>query len=222
MYKIKGEFKINNKWLNGEIEDIDKINKIFFIKPYNGNELIEVKNNNILYYSEIINNIINESNYNNNINFSVNENVEFYDSNLKCFLNGVITSKQNKFYCVKYLNDKALYNSQIIYENNLRKKINNKDIIKLDINNFQEINLNNYDISKEISKNLIKQFYSLFEKEIEYIFLNKDNSKIIIYFTQEKINEELIDELIKVTIEYFKDIDNLFNNNNEHLKINNY
>ena len=221
MYKIKGEFKINHKWINGEIIDIDKLNNIFLIKPYNENELIEMKNSNIIFYNEIINNILNESNYN-NINFNVNENVEFYDSNLKCFLNGVITSKKGKFYCIKYINDKALYNSQIIYENNIRKKLNNRDLIKLNINNFQEINLNNYDISIDISKNIIKQFYNLFENDIEYIFLNKDNSKIFIYCNHDKINEELIDELIKVTLEFYKDVDNLFEKNNSHLKINNY
>ena len=94
MLKFESEFKINNKWEIGELVDIDKNNRNFYIKVQKDKDetkIIKYENNLLICHNtnRPISELSNEAQ-----DFKINEQVEFFNGN--AWQKGTIKSKKGK------------------------------------------------------------------------------------------------------------------------------
>jgi hypothetical protein len=205
------EFKINNKWVKGNLKDIIIDQKIFILS-------LEKEEDKYDYHNQIllINNYDEQSIIkNSNQDYSPNQKIEFFDELSKSWIEGTIKTKNNDFYVVTYVTDAISNNSKILYKNNIRPLHEGKNILKLNINNVQCYSLKdleNLSNPTKYAKKFIKKLINLLSEKIFLIFLN--NNFDLFIFSKENENEnnnlvkkEVITGLINIAIKHFKDID---------------
>jgi len=202
------EFKIYHKWVKGNLKDIIINKNKYILSLINEKELSTREQNNIL----IINN--SSPNINNSqIEYKVDQKVEFFDESSNSWIEGTIKDFNNDFYIISYTKNPNLNNSKIIYKNNIRHITNNKDILKIYINNIQSFSLKDFkklDNPIKYAKTFINKLVYLLNEKIAFIFLN-NNFDLFIYVTENEnnklSNKEIIKGLIDIAVKHFRGID---------------
>jgi len=203
------EFKINNKWVKGNLKDIIIEQNKYILSLDKEKEKYEHQNP-ILS----INNYNLESIINSEKEYSPNQRIEFFEESSNSWSEGTIKTKNNDFYIISYVSKTSLNNSKILYKNDIRPLTNNNDIVKLNISNAQCYSLKNFEnLSNPIkySKRFIKKLINLLKQKIFFVFLN-DNLNLFIFSNESEndnflINNDVITGLIDVAFKHFKDID---------------
>jgi len=211
MFKISGEFKINDKWINGELLEIDIENHKYLIKILSFNKIIEHKNKYLIFHCPNIRDIM--GNYSHK--FKINEQVEFFDNILKIWFRGEIKNIQGDFYLINYMADANLYNSKIVHLNNIRLIPKEKETYKFDIDKCRKFSLesfqslNNY---KECQFKFCEQIKKIFNDLIEKIFISEDNLYIFEKIINENpLNYDMIKNMILIAKEHFEEMEKLKN-----------
>lgn len=204
------EFKINHKWLKGNIKDIliDQNKYILFIEK--GEDKLE-------YQSPIL--IINNCNTASLLkkfdeNFTTNQRVEFFEESNNSWIEGIIKTKNNDFYLISYSTKTNLNNSKILFKNNIRSLTNDRDLLKLDLIKAKCFSLKIFESlsnPKKYAKKFIKKLIKLLNDKIFFVFLNNNCDLFIFSQDNEKennmINKNLIDGLIDIAFKHFKKMD---------------
>ena len=206
MLKFESEFKINNKWEIGELVDIDKNNRNFYIKVQKDKDetkIIKYENNLLICHNtnRPISELSNEAQ-----DFKINEQVEFFNGN--AWQKGTIKSKKGKLYVIDYLSNESFPQSKIFYLTSIRKNTESDQTLILNLDNckvfsldmFQKMSNSNKNIKKMINK--IKKLFST--NEIEFIFYSNFN----LFLFGCTIEEELINKMIDISYEHFSQIEN--------------
>lgn len=207
------EFKLNNKWFKGSLKNIIKLqsdNKYILSLDNSYQENIE-HNNPILEFNNFsIETILNSSKQ----NYSLNQQVEFYDTENNCWSEAKIEKMNNDFFIVSYANKNCLNNTKIIYKNNIRPLTNDK--IKLNLDKVYSYSLENFlRFSNPIkfAKKFITKLVSILNNKILYTFLNEEFKLFLFMNETEKEDEsnneqkEIINGLIDVAIKHFEEIE---------------
>ena len=222
MFKISGEFKINDKWITGELIDIDLDNQKYIIKLSLINKTYEHKNKYLIYHCPNIRDIMN----NNNNQFTINDRMEFYDNNLNIWFKGEIKNIQGDFYLINYIVNANLCNSKIVHFNNIRLIPKEKETYKFDIDKCKKFSLNCFNDlnnNKECQIILCKQIKKIFNNEIEKIFVSEDNLFLFEKLRNENpLNNDMIKNMIIISKEHFEEMEKLRNidlNDNNNKKI---
>jgi hypothetical protein len=204
------EFKINHKWLKGNLKDIliDQNKYILFVEK--GEDKLE-------YQSPIL--IINNCNTASLLkkfdeNFTTNQRVEFFEESNNSWVEGIIKTKNNDFYLISYSTKTNLNNSKILFKNNIRSLPNDRDLLKLDLIKAKCFSLNIFESlsnPKKYAKKFIKKLIKLLNDKIFLVFLNNNFDLFIFSQDNEKendmINKNLIDGLIDIAFKHFKKMD---------------
>lgn len=202
------EFKSYYKWVKGSLKDIIINDNKYILSLINEKEQSTKNQNNIL----IINN--SSPNINNSqITYTVDQKVEFFDESSNNWIEGTIKNFNNDFYIISYIGKNNLTTSKIIYKNNIRPITNNKDILKIYINNIQSFSLREFQkLGNPIkyAKRFINKLVYLLDEKIVFTFLN-NNFDLFIYVTGNEnnkfSNKELIKGLIDIAVKHFRGID---------------
>ena len=202
------EFKSYHKWVKGSLKDIIINDNKYILSLINEKEQSTKNQNNIL----IINN--SSPNINNSqITYTVDQKVEFFDESSNNWIEGTIKNFNNDFYIISYIGKNNLTTSKIIYKNNIRPITNNKDILKIYINNIQSFSLREFQkLGNPIkyAKRFINKLVYLLDEKIVFTFLN-NNFDLFIYVTGNEnnkfSNKELIKGLIDIAVKHFRGID---------------
>ena len=206
------EFKINNKWIKGNIKDISISENKFFLNLSNSNksEIYEHKNSILIFNNYTFDTI----KKNLEKSFDINQRVEFYDDINNYWLEANIEAKNNDFYIVSYANKSSMNNTKILYKNNIRPITNNCDIVKLNIEKFKIFSLkkfakfNNYN---KLCKKFIKKLINVLNEKILYTFMNENLDLFIIWNNNCNDNEnldvnEIINGLIEIGFKHFEEV----------------
>ena len=206
------EFKINHKWVKGNLKDIILGENKYILSLEKSDE------NNFEHQNEIllINNTPAETIIKSeNENYTTNQRVEFFDESCNSWTEGTITNINNDFYLISYTAKHSVNNSKILFKNNIRPLINHNDILKLNIKNVQCYSLKNFEsFSNPIkyAKKFIKKLIKLLDEKIFFVFLN-NNFDLFIFFTENENennnlnNNEIINGLIYIAVKHFEEID---------------
>ena len=201
------EFKINHKWLKGCLKDIliDQNKYILFTEK--GKEQLVHENPILLINNYNVASLIKKLDE----NFSPNQKVEFFEDSNNTWTEGIIKTKNNDFYLISYSTKTNLNNSKILFKNNIRSLINDRDLCKLDLNKAQSFSLKIFESlcnPKKYATKFIKILIKLLNDKIFFVFLN--NNLDLFIFSQDnkkEINKEVIDGLIDVAAKHFKEMD---------------
>ena len=204
------EFQIYHKWVKGNLINIIINEKKFIISLKNDKENTTKEQNNTL----IINNSDNESIINDSeICYDMNQKIEFFDDSSKSWMEGTIKNINKDFYIISYKTVSKANNTKIIYKNNIRPLTNNKDLLKLNIDNAQLYSLKDFEkLSNPIkyAKKFINKLIFLLNENILFTFLN-DDLDLFIFLTEKENNQlsnkNIIKDLIDIAINHFKEID---------------
>ena len=204
------EFKINHKWVKGNLKDIIIDQNKFILSLDKEKDKFEHQNQ-ILY----INNYNVESIIKNSEKeYSPNQRIEFFEESSNSWSEGKIKTKNNDFYIITYVTNLNYNNSKILYKNDIRPLTNPNDILKLNISDAQCYSLKNFEnLSNPIkyAKKFIKKLINLLNQKIFFVFLN-DNFDLFIFSTESEndnslINNDVITGLIDIAVKHFKEID---------------
>ena len=205
------EFKINHKWQNGYLKDIIIDQNKYILRLEKTEEKIELQNQILLINnfntSSIIKNFDQE--------YLPNDRVEFFDESSNSWTEGTIKTKNNNFYLICYTTIKSLNNSKILYKENIRPIANDSDLLKLNLKHAKCFSLKNFETLSnptKYAKIFIKKLLSILNKEINFVFLNKNYDLFIFSIENENeninlINKDVIDGLIEVAMNHFKEVD---------------
>ena len=92
--------------------------------------------------------------------YSQNQRVEFYEDSTNSWTEGVVKKKNNDFFIISYSTETSLNNSRILYKNNIRPLTNDRDILRLNLNNVCCYSLKNFkklDNPRKYVKRFIKK-----------------------------------------------------------------
>ena len=204
------EFKINHKWVKGNLKDIIIDQNKFILSLDKDKDKYEHQNQ-ILY----INNYNVESIIKNSEKeYSPNQRIEFFEESSNSWSEGKIKTKNKDFYIISYITNLNFNNSKILYKNDIRPLTNPNDILKLNISDAQCYSLKNFEnLSNPIkyAKKFIKKLINLLNQKIFFVFLN-DNFDLFIFSTESEndnnlINNDVITGLIDIAVKHFKEID---------------
>jgi hypothetical protein len=128
-------------------------------------------------------------------------------------MEGTIQSMKKDFYLINYTTKDRLNNSKIFFKNNIRPLSDDKEVLKLNINNLYCFSLKEFEIfsnPEKYAKKFIKKLINVLNDRIYFSFMNKDFDLFI--FTngnQNLINSEIINGLIDVAIKHFHEVDKI-------------
>ena len=207
------EFKINNKWIKGNLKDINKSQNKFILSLENSpSENFEHKNNSLIFNNFSIETILKSSGQ----NFTVNQRVEFYDMENKYWSEANIESMNNDFYIISYAKKDCLNNTKILYKNNIRNLTNDSDLIKLNLDKVHCYSLKDFEKFSnpiKIAKKFINKLLNIFGNKIFFTFLNENLELFLLANEAEKENEfnisqnEIMNGLIEVAVKHFEEME---------------
>ena len=207
------EFKLNNKWYKGSLKNIIKSeNKYLISLENNPSENKDHINSLLIFNNYSIETILGSSEK----KFNVNQRVEFYDIENKCWSEANIESMNNDFYIVSYANKSCLNNTKILYKNNIRPLTTDNDLVKLNLDKVHCYSLKSFEkFSNQIkyAKKFINKLINLLSNRIMYTFLNDELDLFIFINEIEKENKsinatnEIMEGLIDVAVKHFEEIE---------------
>lgn len=204
------EFKINNKWSKGKLKDIIVNQNKYIVSLEKGEDNYEIQNKTLLINSFNVDSIIK----NIGSEYNQNQRVEYFDETSNSWNLGTIKKKNKNFYIISYEAKPSVNNSKILYRNSLRPLTNDKDILKLNLNQVKVYSLKNFETLSnpmKYMKKFIKKLINLFADKIYFIFLNNNYDLFIFGVENENekslVNKVVINGLIDVAINHFKDFD---------------
>ena len=207
------EFKLNNKWYKGSLKNIIKSDNKYIISLENNPSENKDHNNSLLIFNNYsIETILGSSGK----KFNVNQRVEFYDIENKCWSEANIESMNNDFYIVSYANKSCLNNTKILYKNNIRPLTTDNDLVKLNLEKMHCYSLKLFEkFSNPIkyAKKFINKLINLLSNKIMYTFLNDELDLFIFINEMEKENKsnnatnEIMEGLIEVAVKHFEEIE---------------
>ena len=204
------EFKINNKWSKGKLKDIIINQNKYIVSLEKGEDNYEIQNKTLLINSFNVDSIIK----NIGSEYNQDQKVEYFDEVSNSWNLGTIKKKNKDFYIISYEAKPNVNNSKIIYRNSLRPLTNDKDILKLNLNQVKVYSLKNFETLSnpmKYMKKFIKKLINLFADKIYFIFLNNNYDLFIFGAENENekslVNKVVINGLIDVAINHFKDFD---------------
>ena len=207
------EFKLNNKWYKGSLKNIIKSdNKYLISLENNPSENKDHINSLLIFNNYSIETILGSSEK----KFNVNQRVEFYDIENKCWSEANIESMNNDFYIVSYANKSCLNNTKILYKNNIRPLTTDNDLVKLNLDKMHCYSLKLFEkFSNPIkyAKKFINKLINLLSNKIMYTFLNDELDLFIFINEIEKENKsnnatnEIMEGLIEVAMKHFEEIE---------------
>ena len=207
------EFKLNNKWIKGNLKDINKSQNKYILSLENApSKNYEHKNPSLIFNNFSIETILKSSEK----NFAVNQRVEFYDMENKYWSEANIESMNNDFYIISYAHKDCLNNTKILYKNNIRNLTNDSDMIKLNLDKAHCYSLKNFEKFSnpiKLAKKFINKLLDILGNKIFFTFLN-DNLDLFLFNNEtEKENEfynsqnEIMNGLIEVAIKHFEEME---------------
>ena len=207
------EFKLNNKWIKGNLKDINKSQNKYILSLENApSQNYEHKNPSLIFNNFSIETILKSSEK----NFAVNQRVEFYDIENKYWSEANIESMNNDFYIISYAHKDCLNNTKILYKNNIRNLTNDSDMIKLNLDKAHCYSLKNFEKFSnpiKLAKKFINKLLDILGNKIFFTFLN-DNLDLFLFTNEtEKENEfynsqnEIMNGLIEVAIKHFEEME---------------
>lgn len=204
------EFKINNKWSKGKLKDIIINQNKYIVSLEKGEDNYEIQNKTLLINSFNVDSIIK----NIGSEYNQDQKVEYFDEASNSWNLGTIKKKNKDFYIISYEAKPNVNNSKILYRNSLRPITNDKDILKLNLNQVKVYSLKNFETLSnpmKYMKKFIKKLINLFADKIYFIFLNNNYDLFIFGAENENekslVNKVVINGLIDVAINHFKDFD---------------
>jgi len=207
------EFKLNNKWYKGSLKNIIKSDNKYIISLENNPSENKDHNNSLLIFNNYsIETILGSSEK----KFNVNQRVEFYDIENKCWSEANIESMNNDFYIVSYANKSCLNNTKILYKNNIRPLTTDNDLVKLNLDKMHCYSLKLFEkFSNPIkyAKKFINKLINLLSNKIMCTFLNDELDLFIFINETEKENKsnnvtnEIMEGLIEVAMKHFEEIE---------------
>ena len=202
------EFKINHKWIKGNLKNIiiDE-NKYILSFDKEDQKTFELQSQQLLINSYKPESIIK----NLEISFSHNQRVEFYDESSNSWTEGTIQTINKDFYLISYATKGSLNNSKILFKNNVRPLSNDKDLLKLNINNLECFSLKdfeNFSNPEKYAKKFVNKLIKLLNDQIYMAFLNR-NFDLFIFSkdNNNSVNKDIINGLIEVAVKHFNEID---------------
>jgi hypothetical protein len=202
------EFKINHKWTTGNLKDIIKDENKFILSLNKENQkLFEYQNPILLINCYKLESLLKNS----ESSFSHNQRVEFFDETSNSWTEGTIETINKDFYLISYATKGSLNNSKILFKNNIRPLSNDKDLLKLNINNLQCFSLKDFQKfsnPEKYAKKFVKKLTKLLNDKISVVFLNR-NFDLFIFSNDNSnsVKQEIIDGLIDVAVKHFHKID---------------
>ena len=202
------EFKINHKWTTGNLKNIIKDDNKFILSLNKENQqLFEYQNPILLINCYKLESLLKNS----DSSFSHNQRVEFFDEASNSWIEGTIETNNKDFYLISYATKGSLNNSKILFKNNIRPLSNDKDLLKLNINNLQCFSLKdfeNFSNPEKYAKKFVKKLTTLLNDKISVVFLNR-NFDLFIFSkdNNNSVKQEIIDGLIDVAVKHFHKID---------------
>ena len=204
------EFKINNKWSKGKLKDIIINQNKYIVSLEKGEDNYEIQNKTLLINSFNVDSIIK----NIGSEYNQNQRVEYFEETSNSWNLGTIKKKNKDFYIISYEAKPGVNNSKILYRNSLRPLTNEKDILKLNLNQVKVYSLKNFETLSnpmKYMKKFIKKLMNLFADQIYFIFINNNYDLFIFGAENENekslVNKVVINGLIDVAINHFKDFD---------------
>ncbi len=202
------EFKINHKWVAGNLKNISKDENKYILSLDKEDQKLFEHQNPIL----LINNYKLESLFNNSeTSFSNNQRVEFFDDSSNSWAEGTIQTINNNIFLISYATKGSLNNSKILFKNNVRPLSNDKDLLKLNINNLECFSLKdfeNFSNPEKYAKKFVNKLIKLLNDQIYMAFLNR-NFDLFIFSkdNNNSVNKDIINGLIEVAVKHFNEID---------------
>ena len=203
------EFKLNNKWVKGNIKDILISENKFVLNLSNLNQNYEHKNSILIFNNYSFDTI----KKNLEKNFEINQRIEFYDEINNSWQEANIETKNNDFYIISYANKNSMNNTKILYKNNIRALTNNNDMIKLNLEKVKIFSLKKFEKFEnclKYCKKLVKKLVNILKDEILYTFMNENLDLFIFWINNENDNlneNEIINGLIDIGFKHFEEID---------------
>ena len=202
------EFKINHKWVAGNLKNISKKeNKYILSLNKEDQKIIEYQNPILLINNYKLESLINNS----ETSFSNNQRVEFFDDSSNSWAEGTIQTINNNIFLISYATKGSLNNSKILFKNNVRPLSNDKDLLKLNINNLECFSLKdfeNFSNPEKYAKKFVNKLIKLLNDQIYMAFLNR-NFDLFIFSKDNNnlVNKDIINGLIEVAVKHFNEID---------------
>lgn len=203
------EFKLNNKWVKGNIKDILISKNKFVLNLSNLNQNYDHKNSVLIFNNYSFDTI----KKNLEINFEINQRIEFYDEINNSWQEANIETKNNDFYIISYANKNSMNNTKILYKNNIRALTNNNDMIKLNLEKVKIFSLKKFEKLEnclKYCKKLVKKLVNILKDKILYTFMNENLDLFIFWINNENDNlneNEIINGLIDIGFKHFEEID---------------
>ena len=203
------EFKLNNKWVKGNIKDILISENKFVLNLSNLNQNYAHKNSILIFNNYSFDTI----KKNLEKNFEINQRIEFYDEINNSWQEANIETKNNDFYIISYANKNSMNNTKILYKNNIRALTNNNDMIKLNLEKVKIFSLKKFEKFEnclKYCKKLVKKLVNILKDKILYTFMNENLDLFIFWINNENDNlneNEIINGLIDIGFKHFEEID---------------
>ena len=203
------EFKLNNKWVKGNIKDILISENKFVLNLSNLNQNYDHKNSVLIFNNYSFDTI----KKNLEKNFEINQRIEFYDEINNSWQEANIETKNNDFYIISYANKNSMNNTKILYKNNIRALTNNNDMIKLNLEKVKIFSLKKFEKFEnclKYCKKLVKKLVNILKDKILYTFMNENLDLFIFWINNENDNlneNEIINGLIDIGFKHFEEID---------------
>lgn len=203
------EFKLNNKWVKGNIKDILISENKFVLNLSNLNQNYAHKNSVLIFNNYSFDTI----KKNLEKNFEINQRIEFYDEINNSWQEANIETKNNDFYIISYANKNSMNNTKILYKNNIRALTNNNDMIKLNLEKVKIFSLKKFEKFEnclKYCKKLVKKLVNILKDKILYTFMNENLDLFIFWINNENDNlneNEIINGLIDIGFKHFEEID---------------
>ena len=203
------EFKLNNKWVQGNIKDILISENKFVLNLSNLNQNYDHKNSVLIFNNYSFDTI----KKNLEKNFEINQRIEFYDEINNSWQEANIETKNNDFYIISYANKNSMNNTKILYKNNIRALTNNNDMIKLNLEKVKIFSLKKFEKFEnclKYCKKLVKKLVNILKDKILYTFMNENLDLFIFWINNENDNlneNEIINGLIDIGFKHFEEID---------------
>lgn len=202
------EFKINHKWVAGNLKNISKDENKYILSLDKGDQkLFELQNPILLINNYKLESLINNS----ETSFSNNQRVEFYDDSSNSWAEGTIQTINNNIFLISYATKGSLNNSKILFKNNVRPLSNDRDLLKLNINNLECFSLKdfeNFSNPEKYAKKFVNKLIKILNDKIYMAFLNR-NFDLFIFSNDNNnlVNKDIINGLIEVAVKHFNEID---------------
>ena len=203
------EFKLNNKWVKGNIKDILISENKFVLNLSNLNQNYDHKNSVLIFNNYSFDTI----KKNLEKNFEINQRIEFYDEINNSWQEANIETKNNDFYIISYANKNSMNNTKILYKNNIRALTNNNDMIKLNLEKVKIFSLKKFEKFEnclKYCKKFVKKLVNILKDKILYTFMNENLDLFIFWINNENDNlneNEIINGLIDIGFKHFEEID---------------